>query len=109
MRCIVSYTIAKRVLFTLQSTFFVTIASSIELRYCLYEAVGSGSKCAKSGLYTVVFIEIIILDAVLIWLNGVSSKVDCVVESRFGTFYFLTLPRPKDNISALSETGYACR
>ncbi len=28
----------------------VTIAS-LELRYCIYEVVGSGSKCAKSGLY----------------------------------------------------------
>ena len=51
---------------------------------------------------TVVLIEIIIWDAVLIWLNsGVSSNVFCVAEPRFWHIFYLTLPPPKGNISAL--------
>ena len=49
---------------------FVTIASCM---YCHYEVVESGKKCAQFGSTdqsTVVLIEIIVWDAVLIWLNG---------------------------------------
>ena len=50
----------------------------------------------------VVLVEVIIWDAVLIWFNAsVSSKVDCVVEAPIWHIYFLTLPPPKGNISAL--------
>ena len=51
---------------------------------------------------TVVLIELIIWDAVLIWLNGgISSTVNCVVAALIWHIYFLTLPPPKGNISAL--------
>ena len=51
---------------------------------------------------TVLLIEIIIWDAVLIWLNGgVSSKLDCVVVAPIWHAFFLTLPPLKGNISAL--------
>ncbi len=66
--------------------------------------VGSGNKCAKSGVIiqsTVVLLESI---AVLIWLNsGVSSNDFCVAEPRFWHIFYLTmtLPPPKGNISTL--------
>ena len=52
---------------------------------------------------TVALIGIIMWDAVLIWLNGgVSSKADCVVAVPIWHIYFLTIPPPKGNISALN-------
>ncbi len=50
----------------------------------------------------VVLIELIIWDAVLIWLtDGVSSTVDCVVAALNWHIYLLTLLPSKGNISAL--------
>ena len=74
------YNIAKHFFLLYNATLFVTLAS--------FRAwVGREVNVPNLGLATqstVVLIEIIIWDVVLIWLNGgVSSKVDCVV----GTFF----------------------
>ncbi len=52
---------------------------------------------------TVILIEIIIWDAVLIYVNnGVSSNDFCVPEPRFWHIFYQTLPPPKGNISVLA-------
>ncbi len=66
--------------------------------------VGSGSKWTKFGLYWTIKWYWLKLSGMLYWFGcvvSVSSKVDCVVERRFGIFTSRPYHLPKGSISAL--------
>ncbi len=61
--------------------------SQFQSWYCLYEVLGSGSKCAKSGPYNPHWYWLKLASGIPYWLRGVcvSSKVDHV-DRLFDTF-----------------------
>ena len=71
--------------------------------------MGSGSKCAKSVRYRpihVALIEVIIWDAVLILLNGVSSKMDCYYNTDLAPLHVLPDPTTSVRQYLSPETCY---
>ena len=108
IRCIVLIQLCMQsVCFLLyNATLFVTVASS---RAEILPLCGGGVRKEMYQIWSqqnnsVVLIEIIICDAVLIWLNGgVPSNAFCVAETIFWHISYLTLPPQKGNIAGLKQ------
>ena len=77
IRCIVLYTIAKRLFFLYNATLFVTITSCTKWRAEIIPFImwwgrqeGNVQNLGSTEQFTRVLVSLIVWDAVLIWLNG---------------------------------------
>ena len=100
IKCIVLYCIV----YHYNATLHVFVYSQLKSGYCLYEVVGSRSKCAKSGLYKLQNNPQ--WDWLKLWSSGMGflPKWIVVVERRFGTNFSDPTTSEKQYLS--SETGW---